>query len=181
MLRAIEQELTPNLLLLRYSLITSTVCDLEFIPQFALTKSSLEQRIPLSSTARRAGWIGCNILLTNIPRDTRISLITSGRIAPPHLVRAQYRLTMPLSQLAVTQRGWTLDVLNVVRNVGRSKFSLQDVYSHEEELAALHPGNRNVRPKIRQQLQVLRDLGLVEFISAGQYRIHQVPTSTTLN
>lgn len=174
MRRAIEQELTPNLLLLRYSLITSAVCDLEFIPRFALTESSLEERVPLSATARRAGWVGCNILLTNIPSDTRIALIKSGQVTPPLLVRAQYRLASPLSQLAVAQRGWTLDVLNVLRSLGRSRFSLQDVYAHERQLAALHPANRNVRPKIRQQLQVLRDIGLVEFVFPGQYRIRQV-------
>ena len=35
---------------------------------------------------------------------------------------------------------------------------------------ALHPDNRHVRDKIRQQLQVLRDLGLVEFLGRGRYR-----------
>jgi type II restriction enzyme len=34
----------------------------------------------------------------------------------------------------------------------------------------LHPDNRHVRDKIRQQLQVLRNLGLVEFLGRGRYR-----------
>lgn len=174
MLKAIEHELTPNLLLLRYSVVTSVVSDLEFIPKFALTKSSLEQRTALSATAQRAGWVGCNILLTNIPLDARIALIKNGQIAPVSLTRAQYRLTAPLSRLGVAQRGWTLDVLNVLRSLGRSRFSLMDVYAHESKLAALHPANRNVRPKIRQQLQVLRGLGLIEFLSPGQYGIRPV-------
>lgn len=174
MLKAIEQELTPNLLLLRYSVLSPIVSDLEFIPNFALTKSSLEQREPLSVTARRAGWIGCNILLANIPPDARIAIIKSGCITPPPVVRAQYRSTVPLSQIAAAKRGWTLDVLNILRNLGRPRFSLQDVYAHEPQLAALHPANLNVRPKIRQQLQVLRHLGLVEFLSAGQYRLRQM-------
>jgi type II restriction enzyme len=38
-------------------------------------------------------------------------------------------------------------------------------------LAKLHPANRNIRPKIRQQLQVLRDMGLVEFLGGGEYRL----------
>ena len=33
------------------------------------------------------------------------------------------------------------------------------------------PGNRHVRDKIRQQLQVLRDLGFMEFLGGGRYRI----------
>jgi hypothetical protein len=35
------------------------------------------------------------------------------------------------------------------------------------QLQALHPANRHVRDKIHQQLQVLRDLGFVEFLPPG--------------
>ena len=38
-------------------------------------------------------------------------------------------------------------------------------------MARLHPQNRFVRPKIRQQLQILRDLGLLEFLGRGRYRV----------
>jgi type II restriction enzyme len=38
-------------------------------------------------------------------------------------------------------------------------------------LHALHPSNRHIRPKIRQQLQVLRNLGLLEFVLPGEYRM----------
>ena len=41
----------------------------------------------------------------------------------------------------------------------------------EPDLKALHPRNQNIRPKIRQQLQVLRDVGLLEFTSLGNYTI----------
>ena len=33
------------------------------------------------------------------------------------------------------------------------------------------PPFRHVRDKIRQQLQVLRDLGLLEFLTPGSYRL----------
>jgi len=68
--------------------------------------------------------------------------------------------------------GWTSDVLNVVRSLNKKEFSLSDVYDHEDELAKLHPNNDHVRDKIRQQLQVLRDLDLLEFIDDdGHYRL----------
>ncbi len=69
------------------------------------------------------------------------------------------------------QRGWTLDVLNVVRSLGKPKFNLAEIYKSEEKLAHLHPANRHVRDKIRQQLQVLRDLGILEFLRPGEYHI----------
>ena len=33
------------------------------------------------------------------------------------------------------------------------------------------PNNAHVRDKIRQRLQVLRDLGLLEFLAPGSYRL----------
>jgi hypothetical protein len=40
-------------------------------------------------------------------------------------------------------------------------------YAFERELEKLHPDNRPVRDKIRQQLQVLRDLGLLQHVGLG--------------
>ena len=39
------------------------------------------------------------------------------------------------------------------------------------ELEKLHPDNRHVRDKIRQQLQVLRDMGLLQHIGRGVWRL----------
>jgi len=63
------------------------------------------------------------------------------------------------------------DTAPSVRGIGRREFTLAEVYAFAGELARLHPQNRFVRPKIRQQLQVLHDLGFVEFLGAGSYRI----------
>lgn len=67
-------------------------------------------------------------------------------------------------------RGWLLAVMGAVEAVGRDAFTLDEVYAQEARLAALYPGNRNVRPKIRQQLQVLRDRGWLAFDGGGRYR-----------
>jgi type II restriction enzyme len=45
------------------------------------------------------------------------------------------------------------------------------MYGFERNLSELYPGNQNVRPKIRQQLQYLRDRGFIEFVSRGNYRL----------
>jgi type II restriction enzyme len=50
-------------------------------------------------------------------------------------------------------------------------FTTADVYAFERELEQLHPDNRNVRPKIRQQLQILRDTGLLIHIDRGEWRL----------
>ncbi len=62
-------------------------------------------------------------------------------------------------------------MLQVVQSLGKMDFTLADVYAHAGSLAKLHPQNPHVRPKIRQQLQVLRDLGLLQFLGNGEYRL----------
>jgi type II restriction enzyme len=57
-----------------------------------------------------------------------------------------------------------------VRGLNKNEFTLRDVYAFATHLEKLHPGNRHGRDKIRQQLQVLRDLGFVEFFGRGRYR-----------
>jgi type II restriction enzyme len=62
-------------------------------------------------------------------------------------------------------------MLQVVQSLGKLEFTLADVYAHASALAKLHLKNAHVRDKIRQQLQVLRDLGLVEFLGGGSYTL----------
>ena len=62
-------------------------------------------------------------------------------------------------------------MLRAVRKLGKPEFTLQEMYAFEPQLKALHPTNQNVRPKIRQQLQMLRDVGLVRFGARGNYRV----------
>ncbi len=76
-----------------------------------------------------------------------------------------------MQEISLAARGWTFDVLRVVRNLGQDEFSLAEVYSFADQLRQLHPRNRNIEPKIRQQLQHLRDLGFLDFIGRGRYRL----------
>jgi type II restriction enzyme len=160
---------TPNLFLLHYQPPQLTVKNVLLIPHFAFSLSFLEKRKPLAPTARRAGWVGCNFLLDRIPQDAKISLVDSGKVILPAEVRKAYQKLSPLKKLTIEKRGWTLDVLNIVRSLNKKEFSLQDVYTHTHALAKLHPKNHNVQPKIRQQLQELRDLGFLTFDSPGHY------------
>jgi type II restriction enzyme len=172
MKRAILEDRTPNLYALHYDLAAWAVRTVILIPRFAFALSILERRTPLAPTARRAGWVGCNILLEEIPVDARIPVVSDGRTRTPREVRNSYARLRPLAKLNVEARGWTLDVLNVVRSLNRREFSLDDVYAYEDQLAKLHPKNLHVRPKIRQQLQILRDIGLLRFLGRGDYRLH---------
>ncbi len=168
---AILHAQTPHFFLMSYELKTLGIQTVICIPDFALTESALEKRKPLAASARRAGWIGCNILLDRIPGDARIHLVKDSQPVSTSRVRAAYKKLKPSASLALEKRGWTLDVLNVVRSLQKPQFELSEVYALEKSLAQLHPQNRHVRDKIRQQLQALRDLGFVEFLGSGSYRL----------
>jgi type II restriction enzyme len=169
--RAIISNATPNLFLLHYQLHKLTVESVLLIPHFAFTLSLLEKRKPLSHKARRAGWVGCNFLLDRIPADARISVIQDGQQVSASKVRKAYEKLRPLEKLNVQKRGWTLDVLQIVKSLNKKEFELKEVYEHEDKLANLHPNNAHVRDKIRQQLQVLRDMGFLKFHGDGSYRL----------
>jgi type II restriction enzyme len=70
-----------------------------------LTPSVVEQRKPLSATARRAGWIGCNIRLDRIAVDAQIEVIGLGRPNSPRLVRENFRRFNSLKNIAPETRG----------------------------------------------------------------------------
>jgi type II restriction enzyme len=171
MRRAILSGRTPNLFALHYEADSWTVQNLILIPQFAFSLAALEKRKPLGPQARRAGWIGCNIVLAHIPQDARISVISHGQPITRQNVRQEYERLRPLETLSVTKRGWTLDLLTALRDLHKPEITLSEAYSFEARLQKLHPGNRHVRDKIRQQLQVLRDRDLLEFLGAGTYRL----------
>lgn len=162
---------TPNLLALHYDASTWRVKDLILIPHFAFSLTAVKRRRPLSPKAERHGWVGCNIILSNIPEDARIPIVSEGVISEPSTVRRQYRRLRPLAEMPLDRRGWTLDVLNGVRTLNKRDFSLTEAYTLEHRLARLHPHNHHIRPKIRQQLQILRDLGLLQFLGDGSYRL----------
>ena len=66
--------------------------------------------------------------------------------------------------------GWVKDVFDVLNELETDVFRLNDVYKFENKLKSSHPRNQYISDKIRQQLQVLRDLGLLQFVDRGVYR-----------
>jgi type II restriction enzyme len=170
MVTTIRSDKAPNLFVLQYSS-NWLVQNLILIPRAFFTESVIERRKPLGPTARRAGWIGCNILLSKIPIDGKIEVVSSGLARPEAKVRDEFSRVRKLSEMPPSIRGWTVDVLNAIRRIGKKEFSLHELYAFDREFCALHPNNQNVRPKIRQQLQVLRDLGIIEFLGDGSYAL----------
>jgi len=63
--------------------------------------------------------------------------------------------------------GWLKLVYDVLPP---GRFTNQEIYEYEREFRQRYPQNQNIRAKIRQQLQVLRELGFIEHVSKGVWK-----------
>lgn len=161
----------PNLFLLNYDLAKLSVINLFVVPKQFFVREIIERRKPLAATARRAGWIGCNILINQVPASGKIFIVRDGQVQAKKSVLTQWKKTLFLREEPVEARGWLIEVMKCVESTGKNEFDLNDVYAFENRLSALYPNNRHVKQKIRQQLQVLRDRGYLDFVSRGYYRV----------
>ena len=86
------------------------------------------------------------------------------------LVKAFNQKTQSMRRPAASERdllGW-LEL--VYRNLPAGDFTNEQVYGFEEAFQRHYPDNLNIRAKVRQQLQVLRDMGMIEHMGTGRWR-----------
>ena len=70
----------------------------------------------------------------------------------------------------IKEGSWLAEILKCIQKLGTKKFNLNQVYQYENELSKIFPNNKHIKAKIRQQLQILRKKGLIEFIdNNGNY------------
>jgi type II restriction enzyme len=171
LIASIQSNFAPDFFFLCYDARNWQVSDLFLVPRFFLNRSVIEKRPPLSPTARRAGWVGCNIKLDRIPFLGRIDVLKNHTEVNPKEVQKRYKKALFLDNKSLTQKGWFSDMLRCVQTY-RNTFNLEQFYGDfEDELQELHPNNKHPRDKIRQQLQILRDRGFLRFSGRGSYHI----------
>lgn len=162
----------PNLFVLTYDLSGLSVLDFFVIPKHFFVPEIIERRKPLAASARRAGWVGSNILLKEIPQAGKIFFVRQRQVEPKDKVLTEWKKTLFLrAEKEISARGWLLDIMRCVEKIRKREFQLADLYAFKDELSAFHPDNKHVKDKIRQQLQILRDKGYLEFSSRGLYRL----------
>ena len=146
------------------------ISNLFVIPSHFFIPAIIEKRNPLSPNAQRAGWVGCNINISNIPDSCKIYIIKDSLEIDKTSVLNRYRHLQSLRITDISNRSWLMDILGCLDKIHNMDFSIKDIYSFEDELQARHPENHFVREKIRQQLQILRDKGFIDFTHRGYYR-----------
>jgi type II restriction enzyme len=170
MIDRINGSANPNFIFLSYNRASLSVTDLELVPAHFFSTQVIERRKPLGAHARRAGWEGCNILMDLLPPSGRISLVKDSSVATKSDVIKAWQKTMFLrGQPSGETRSWLLSIMACIEHMNTTIFTLGQLYDSEAKLSKNFPANRHVRPKIRQQLQVLRDRGYLNFLGNGVY------------
>ena len=172
MIERLQSDSNPNFFFLNYDKNSLDVTNFIVIPKHFFIPGIIEKRKPLSPTARRAGWIGCNILLDTIPESGKIFYIKDGLKESKNKILDSWNKTIFLKQSTNLQsKGWLLDIIKCIDKLDKNYFNLSDIYQFEKYLKLKHPENNNIQAKIRQQLQLLRDKGYLKFESRGKYRL----------
>lgn len=171
MIQRLASDINPSLFLLHYRPGDWEIMNFLVIPKHFFIDDLIEKRKPLASTARRAGWTGCNLLLDRIPEAGRIFVIRDTKIVPRQAVLQAWKDTLFLREEGNKElKGWILTVMQCIDAIKKPEFRLDEMYAFEENLKQEYPNNRHIKDKIRQQLQYLRDFGYLEFVGRGKYK-----------
>jgi type II restriction enzyme len=165
----LRRKKVPNFFLLNYNTDDYFVTNFLVIPKHFFTYEVIQKRKPLSCNARRANWIGSNILINHIPNSGKIYYVKNKKEFDKDIVLEKWGKTLFLIEQDKL-KGWTLDVMRCLDEIDKEEFDIDDVYKFEKYLQQKHPNNKHIKDKIRQQLQYLRDKGYIEFIQKGKYR-----------
>lgn len=169
MIERINSNNNPNFFFLTYTK-QWTVSDFLIIPKQFFTSEIIIKRPPLKETARRAGWIGCNIDISKIADAGKVYLVKNTQIVNQESVKETFNKTLFLRAKSKDAKGWILDIMNCIDLIKKEIFTLDEVYKFEEKLKQKYPNNNFIKDKIRQQLQLLRDKGIIEFVGKGNYK-----------
>lgn len=172
MIERLNSQNNPNFFFLTYNKSTLDINNFITIPRHFFTPKIIEKRKPLSPLAKRAGWTGCNIILHEIPEMGKVFYIKDSIIQEKDVVLQNWEKTTFIKNYHdLDFKGWILDVLQCIDSINKTEFFLDDVYMYENLLKYKHPLNNNIKAKIRQQLQLLRDENIIDFIGRGRYRL----------
>jgi type II restriction enzyme len=169
MIERINSNSNPNFFFLTYSKNWS-VENFLIIPKQFFTSDIIFKRKPLSAIAKRAGWIGCNIDISNVAEAGKVFLVKETKVIDRNVVKNSFNRTLFLRDKSSDSKGWILDIMHCIDAIKKNEFTLDEIYQFENKLKLKYPKNNFIKDKIRQQLQVLRDKRIIEFAGRGNYK-----------
>jgi type II restriction enzyme len=169
MVERINSQNNPNFFFLTYNK-EWNVKDFFIIPKQFFTQEIIIKRPQLAQTAKRAGWVGCNIDISKVADSGKVFLVKDSKIIDIEIVNQLYKRTLFLRDKSTESKGWILDILMCIEEIKSDTFNLDELYRFENKLKIKYPKNNFIKDKIRQQLQILRDKEIIEFVNRGRYK-----------
>lgn len=168
-LQHIKNKSQPSLFLLHYDDISSFVENIQLIHGKCIEENCISRRRALSNTAKRKGFEGFMLNLPKVLRTGRIPIVYEGRQLEKDVVMGQWASVEKIMPILSSLIGWQKEVMFYIDRLG-TDFSLRDFDDKYSEWQTKYPSNNNIEAKVRQQLQFLRDRGLIQFLGRGTYR-----------
>lgn len=172
MIERINSNSNPNFYFLNYDKANFDVINFCAVPKYFFIPQIIEKRKPLSQNAKRAGWIGCNIFLEQIPNSGKIFYIKDKEIISKSKVLDDWNKTLFLKESnSIQAKGWLFDTMMCIEQLNKKSFTRQELLNFVPYLQTKYPNNLNIGQKISQQLQILRDKGFLKFTNRGNYEV----------
>ncbi|OOS25497.1 DpnI domain-containing protein [Moraxella pluranimalium] len=168
MLERITSDTNPSFFFLSYDKKEYKVNNLIIVPKHFFTADIIIPR--QKGIPNRPNYIMCSINTSALPSNGKISIIEHGQVINQDKVIEQWKKNFYLREMKSDSKGWLLTTMNCLDRIADDEFSLKQMYAFEHELALKYPNNAHIKDKIRQQLQFLRDKGMIEFLGRGRYR-----------
>ncbi len=160
----------PNFFFLNYDKSNYAIINFFATPSYMFVPDMILKR--KKGILRRPTYFMCSIDISAIPNSGKIYYIKNGiKLNKNQIIDSWHKITFLKQSKNMYLKGWLIDIMNCIDKLKKETFSLNDIYSFENYLKIKHPSNNNIKAKIRQQLQILRDRGYLKFISRGKYKL----------
>ncbi len=168
MIQRLESSTNPSFFFLTYKP-NFEVSNFLIIPKFFIRPENIIKAPRVLKD--RGDYMMCNISLVGIPESGKIFYIRNTEPIDKKQVLQNWEKTCFLEKSKGEAKGWLLDIIQCIESLWTKEFTLNDMQQFEPLLKQKHPNNNFIPDKIRQQLQVLRDKGYLEFKGRGKYRV----------
>ena len=167
MLERIQSDTNPNFFFLAYKKADYSVQQLMLVPKHFITADMIVPR--KKGIPNRPDYIMCSMNIASLPESGKILLIDKAKTIEPETVLKQWQANLFLRGQKAGKKGWLLAIMKCIDKLPE-KFTLAQMYEFETQLSIQFPENNHIKDKIRQQLQILRDQNMIEFVGRGIYR-----------
>lgn len=162
------EEKPMHLFVLKYS-DDFTITNFLVVPKYFFTKDIIVKRP--KALKNRPNYFMSDIDFSAIPESWKIHYIQNGTYKTRTQILQEWEKIKFLENEKLESKWWIFDIMKCIEKLNKKEFSLQEMYSFEKDLQNLYPENKNIKPKIRQQLQFLRDKWYLEFSQRWKYKL----------